>query len=542
MTSLAVPLTTANTTSASSQSNTTPSLWLQIVCAAASGAMIGLPFIFPELFIITWIAWVPLLCACHQSSAKRCYFLGLICGLVCYTISLYWITDFVFLFKGYSPLTCLIFSLVFWLYSAQLQALMLLTFAIIKKYSKLHPVVFFPPLVVVFHAGFPALFSVQLGESQSQFVLALQSIELTGVYGLDWVIAISSVAVYSVITRNKRRVVLGSSIAILFVWFATGAFLQVHWSHSQSQWPQKTIGIVQSNEPPILGKNKPYPGFSLAYPPEMAMTEQLANSGAELVLWPEGKTKSFFTEPHVAKAYQNTIDTLGVPLVFQDMDPIFADNGSERLGSYNTAVLLSPNNKAFQSYQKMKRIAVGESLPVVSNLPFLHNFLRSYLGDFFKEIYAGKQQKVFTNTLFSIVPLVCYEVIFPDFSANAAALTEEGSPNPLMVTLSSDAWFGDSHQPRQHVNTSILRTVENRMPLVHVVNNGPSIAVNALGEVIFETPHHQAGGYLVNVPIAPEYSTTFFNQHPKLVLVIAWMVLATLLLWHVVLQRWKTRY
>lgn len=516
------------------------SAWLQVAFAALSGALIGLPFIFSELFLLEWFAWVPLLCACYQNSLRRCYLLGLICGLVCYTISLYWITDFVFLFKGYGPLACLLFSLGFWFYSAQLQALLILAFAALVKFSKLHPVWIFPPLVVIFHALFPALFSVQLGESQSQFVQALQAIEYTGVYGLDWLIALSSIAVYSVVTKNRATIVVAATLVLLITWFAAGAYLQNFWEKQQSQWPTRSIGLVQSNEAPILGKRKVYPGFSLAYPPEMAMTEQLAAAGAELVLWPEAKTKFFFTEEHVSKAFQTSVNRVNVPIVFQDMDPVIDSNG-EPLGNYNTAVMLSPQQEEVQTYRKIKRIAVGESLPIVDQLPFLKQLLSSYLGDFYKAIYSGEEHKIFVNDAFTVVPLVCYEVIFSDFTSRAAALAKSGAANPVMVTLSSDAWFGDSHQPRQHVNTSILRAVENRIPLIHVVNNGPSIAVDTVANVVFKAPHNQAGGYRVDIPIAPQYSTTFFNRNPTLVLVIAWMVLATAL-WHVVRRCRTTRY
>ena len=63
-----------------------------------------------------------------------------------------------------------------------------------------------------------------------------------------------------------------------------------------------TVGIVQPNEAPSLARPAIFPGYSLAYPPEMAMTERLAQAGAELVVWPETRYKGYFDQPHVQNA------------------------------------------------------------------------------------------------------------------------------------------------------------------------------------------------------------------------------------------------
>lgn len=57
----------------------------------------------------------------------------------------------------------------------------------------------------------------------------------------------------------------------------------------------------------------------------------------------------------------------------------------------------------------------------------------------------------------------------------------------VLIGLSSNGWFGDTVQPYQHVNASILRAVENRLPFVHVLNNGPSVVVLPNGRVVFQS-------------------------------------------------------
>jgi apolipoprotein N-acyltransferase len=171
-------------------------------------------------------------------------------------------------------------------------------------------------------------------------------------------------------------------------------------------------------------------------------------------------------------------------------------------------------------YQKMKRIAFGEYVPFVSDIPMLNSWVEEFFGSFLNEMRQWKSHQVFSSDLkrsLNIIPLICYETMFPEFVAKAVseALTTVPSAD-LLVGLSSDGWFGLTHQPYQHVNSSILRAVENRLPLVHVLNNGPSIVAMPNGKVVFKTDANQAGGYLVDVPYGKDSEGSFFSHYTLL--------------------------
>ncbi len=50
--------------------------------------------------------------------------------------------------------------------------------------------------------------------------------------------------------------------------------------------------------------------------------------------------------------------------------------------------------------------------------------------------------------------------------------------------MSNDAWFGDTNASLIHLSLSVLRAVENRVPLVRVTNSGVGCFVKASGEII----------------------------------------------------------
>lgn len=500
-----------------------------VLLSALSGLLLSIPFLSPPHYGLAWLGFIPLLIAIEGAGLFRSYLFGTIAGLT-FSISIsYWMVDFLMLSKGYGIILSTLFSAIFWLYCAQLFGFITLLFNAIKQRICVHEYFLFPLVVVSIFALYPMIFSAHLGESQSQFLIAIQAIEFVGVYGLDAIIALSNIMIFRCIlpfltatkkASNHKKWPLGIALLVLVSWFYYGWSSNLEWQEKIAQWNTVSMGLVQPNETPSLEKEILYPGYSRAFPPEMAMTQRLASIGAEIVIWPEAKYKAYFDQLQVAEAYREQIDVLNVGLIFQDIDRSQVRVDTNTKQQYNTAAMLSEKGELVGQYQKMKRIAFGEYVPYASDFRILKRWVEEFFGAFLNEMAQGESHKVFRSIrkeTLNIIPLICYETTFPAFVAEAVtdALTKVSSTD-LLVALSSDGWFGSTHQPYQHVNASILRAVENRLPLVHVLNNGPSIVAMPNGNVIFRTEVNQAGGYIIDVPYGKNSHGSFFSHHPLL--------------------------
>lgn len=496
--------------------------WWRCLLALLSGLLLALPFLESYLFGIAWVAFVPFLMAINGVSLFRSYVLGLVFGLGFCISAGYWVVDFLMLSKGYSFSLSVLWSLIFWFYCAHLNALAALCFSWLRNKSELHDFLLFPLVVTVFYAVFPMLFPVRLGDSQSLFIIAIQAIEFTGVYGLDAVIALTNIMLFRMINRVPSGQAWKAffpwvvGVIVLLIWFGYGLFSTFYWDEHTKKSQTIRTGIVQANEAPNLEKSKPLFGYSRAYSPEMAMTERLSADGAELVIWSEAKYKGYLDQAHVAKSYQHQLNTMNTRLVFQDIHHADSNPLTTDTLQYNTAVMVSQRGNEIGQYQKMKRIPFGEYVPFVSGVPVLKGWVERFFGRFLNEMEAGEAHKVFDDQGLSVVPLICYEIMFPAFVADAVShLDLRANSANILVSLSSNGWFGRTRQPYQHVNASVLRAVENRLPLVHAVNNGPSIVALPSGRVIFTSDYHQAGGYVVDVPYSHSAQRTYFSRHPN---------------------------
>jgi apolipoprotein N-acyltransferase len=82
------------------------------------------------------------------------------------------------------------------------------------------------------------------------------------------------------------------------------------------------------------------------------------------------------------------------------------------------------------------------------------------------------------DTLFLIAPFICYEIVYPQFGA------ESGKDTDLLITISNDAWFGDSLGPKQHMAIAQMRALETQRYLLRSTNTGITALVNHKGEIV----------------------------------------------------------
>jgi apolipoprotein N-acyltransferase len=519
----------------------------QLLLIMLFAGLLSLAFLNHAYYFVSWFAFVPLLFAVEKTTLAKTYLLGLIAGFALFAIGTYWIVDFIMLSKGYSSSKSVLLACIYWLYCAHLIVFLVIVFKSLKKHSKIHEFVLFPLVVVIFTSSYPMLFSMRLGDTQIQFYAALQAIDLVGVDGLDGIIALVNVMIFRCLANRQidpslrlfKKLPWGLALSVVCIWFIYGGIAHSSWEKNVSSWSVLKVGLVQPNEIPKIGKRVLYPGYGQVYPPEMEMTQRLSTLGADIIVWPEAQRKGFLDNSHIRTAYQNSVQSMDMGLLFQDTQQLRDPLSGKLQHQYNTAVMLNDDGKQIGSYQKMKRIPFGEYIPFVNDDSQLKKWLDAFWGDFVNVLKKGDHHQVFVHSKVNIIPLICYETTFPSFVGQAVSeATAKINPSlgTLLVALSNDGWFGSTHQPYQHIMVSALRAVENRLPFVHAVNNGPSIVVLPSGKIIFTSDFQQAGGYLVDVPVSNKAGGSFYSRHANLFIYALYISLAFIVCW--VLLQW----
>ncbi len=171
---------------------------------------------------------------------------------------------------------------------------------------------------------------------------------------------------------------------------------------------------------------------------------------------------------------------------------LFGINKLDEKGIFNSLVIVNNQMEILQEYQKQKLVPFGEFLPLES---LLRKFGLKKITEGHGSFLKGKKQKNLKVGEFNILPLVCYEIIFPELIQKADQKTN------LIVNISEDGWFGNSIGPYQHFAKGIFRAIENNTYLLRSANKGISAIINNKGQIIKKLDTNEAGSIEVEIPL-----------------------------------------
>jgi len=239
------------------------------------------------------------------------------------------------------------------------------------------------------------------------------------------------------------------------------------------------------------------PGFDLKY---NLSTNDLLENISKLIKYsdPDRNKKTLFIWPEGVFTGFNFDQIKQYKTLFEEN---FSENHLIILGSNTTQInsndidifnsLIITNNKLeiiFQ-YDKTKLVPFGEFLPYENILGKvgLKKITEGY-GSFSK----GKSSDIFVIDNLKLLPLICYEIIFPELSQKT---------KNLIVNISEDAWFGNTIGPSQHFAKAIFRAIENNVYLIRSANKGFSAFIDNKGIVKKVLKPNERGVIELNVPI-----------------------------------------
>ncbi|ETN91914.1 Apolipoprotein N-acyltransferase [Gammaproteobacteria bacterium MOLA455] len=315
-----------------------------------------------------------------------------------------------------------------------------------------------------------------------------------GVMWLSFITALAAATLAqlgSQLLEKKPSIQLGVklSCSVLALLSVSGYLLQ------SANWTQETGKILSV----VLVQPNTDQNIKWSTSERQGILEQLQEQsephwGADLIIWPEAaipatptRVSDFLIGIDKTAEVNQTALLTGIPT--QDWSS----------GKYYNSVLALGTAKG--QYDKTRLVPFGEYVPLEGVLRGLIRFFNLPMSSF---SLGAKDQALLEIAGEPMATAICYEIVYPDL---VARVSREAT---MILTVSNDAWFGDSFAPQQHMQMARMRAIENAKPMLRGTSNGVTAIVDHRGKIERQLEQFSAGELSGN--ITPRVGQTLFAQ------------------------------
>ncbi|MDG2130881.1 MAG: apolipoprotein N-acyltransferase [Fuerstiella sp.] len=372
-----------------------------------------------------------------------------------------------------------------------------------------------------------------LGHSQYQWTSLVQICDITGAYGVTFLVALTSGALTECIppawlvkaglaesattvrTASKQRqsICVSASVGLVLLSCLYGMQQQ---AIPSSAPPGPIVAVVQGNFTPEL-KHDPNTWLRMVHEHDL-LSRRAAGLRPDLIVWPEtmfpvpdqivsegvtdddlismlplhgAATNSELAENEIARWHSgrarelltNRSQESGAAMMVGLLTEVAKKNGRER---FNSAAFIRPDFGYAGRYDKMHRVLFGEYIPLRSVLPWLAK-LTPFNAGF--GIDAGTRPAVFEYAGTRFSPIICFEDTVPHLVRDVVRTRDTAGRTPdVLLNMTNDGWFRGSSELDQHLIAATFRCIETRRPMVRAVNAGISAFIDSAGRI--RQPEH----------------------------------------------------
>ncbi|MDP2653579.1 MAG: apolipoprotein N-acyltransferase [Candidatus Omnitrophota bacterium] len=432
-----------------------------IFFAAAAALLSYLSFpnvLFPRgLPFLAWVSIVPLFVLLENPSLSRRLMAGCVFGLVFYALVTQWLIPYSF--SGYLLLTIIL-------------ALQPVLFSFLYRRFPTPILLFYVPALWVAAEFLRALlmsgFSWNTGLSQAFVPPVIQVAGALGSFAVSFVVVLVNAAVYLCWKDARHRTFVltaGAGAIVLVLGYGYHAL-----GDRPSAVSPGSLSVC-AVQPNIDSLEKTDPEKVAGHVRQQAVLsrECLEKGRPDLVIWPETAVSSDFLQDETLKsAVQETVRAAGVPFL---IGAALFEGALNR----NSAVLLDRSGDVSGIYHKRYLVPFSEYLPG-GRLQRIFEIL----GLRSQSFLAGDKPGLFDlpgHGRFAVT--ICSEdtiaSVFRDESAEDIGWA---------VVLLNDGWFRQDAGLMMHLQNSVMRAVENRIPVVRVANTGVTCLIDPRGRIV----------------------------------------------------------
>ncbi|RUO21208.1 apolipoprotein N-acyltransferase [Aliidiomarina iranensis] len=479
----------------------THSKWRNSLMLLAGGAMVFAYAPFQQGWLVPLLLAFWLLGLVRSQTAKEATLTSYCFGVGWFVTGVSWVFVSIDQFGGLPLIFSILLMLLLCLYLALFPALAGWLWFRSRKFASGYSLLLLPIIWLIteflrgwFLTGFPWL---SLGYSQTTLTLGNLA-PYIGEIGISLLLMVIAISLALTILRKRLEWLFVPVIIFSLAWFAP------RFSTIQPSGETITVALVQGNVEQELKWNpeQQWPNLQTY----LALTEGYYDH--DLIVWPESAIT--YIEPHA----QQQLAALDQRLLAEETTLISGIIDLDRRTNdfYNSMIVMGEQSGGSWFYRHDNRYRKHHLLPIGEFVPF-ESILRPIAPLFNLPMSSFSRGESIQPNLdangFTIAANICFEVAFSrQIRANFQTDTQ------LLLTISNDSWFGDSHGPHQHLEIARMRARELGRPMLRATNNGITGVFDEQGNTVVRLPQFTADVASTRVVLVE--GTTLFARFGEL--------------------------
>ena len=326
-----------------------------------------------------------------------------------------------------------------------------------------------------------------LGHSQYHCLPAIQIADITGVYGISFLIVMVNQVLSQIpdllITRRLAPTLtagqagginwtahLSTLALVLALTFSYGWYKMV----APQGGEHLRVALVQANV--LTRDNMPSADQVEHLRAYERLTKEAAKSKPDLIVWPASSLPAPVGSSLLVHYIVGRLaDETGAYLLVGSAGHEKSKPRKEGDLPYsNSEFLISPHGYIKKQYNKIRLLPFNERLPLKGKINW-----PQWITTLQESFIPGKAYTLFQVSGARFGAPICWENLFPDLFRR---FVREGAQ--FMVSVTNEGFFGRTSAPYQTLAINVFRAVENRVAIVRAATTGVSGFINANGEIV----------------------------------------------------------
>ena len=397
-----------------------------------------------------------------------------------------------------------------------------LVYRLISKYTGAWIIVGAPALWVALEYIRSNFFALSfpwnlLGHSQYRYLPVIQIADITGVYGISFLMVMANQFLSQVpdlfrhqtgfqsfrSTKGRNFALQAVTVVLVFVFVILYGW---HYTGGLESSERIRVALVQANL--LTRDNMPIADQKEHLLVYQRLTREAALRKPDLIVWPSSSLPGPFSTALVRFTVKRLTSETGIHL-------LVGGAGREKLSTRkagflpysNSEFLLAPSGYVEGRYDKMRLVPFNEYLPMHGKIKWPR-----WVTNLEKSFIPGKTYTLFQISGKKFGTPICSENMFPNVFRR---FVRDGAR--FMVSVTNEGFLGHTQAPYQSLVINVFRAVENKVAIVRSATTGVSGFIDPDGEIVDRIRDGDGNDLFVSgilardVPLSNE--KTFYTMH-----------------------------